>query len=113
LASDTSAKTLRTAGAERRSPRDQNVAGNPTPGGAIPSWDVTLNYVPIAYPAETPAIIQMKPGEREFWRVAMRPGDAGDNTRRRHPARRGMVVNRYQNANSGAGGIIKTASRRP
>ncbi|MGC2224335.1 MAG: multicopper oxidase domain-containing protein [Methylocella sp.] len=50
--------------------RDQNVAGNPNPGGAVPAWDVTLNYVPIAYPAETPAIIQMKPGEREFWRVA-------------------------------------------
>ena len=75
MASDKSAKTLRTAGAERRSPRNQNVAGNPTPGGAIPSWDVTLNYVPIAYPAETPAIIQMKPGEREFWRVANASAD--------------------------------------
>jgi hypothetical protein len=75
LASDKSAKTLRTAGAERRSPRNQNVAGNPTPGGVIPSWDVTLNFVPIAYPAETPAIIQMKPGEREFWRVANASAD--------------------------------------
>jgi FtsP/CotA-like multicopper oxidase with cupredoxin domain len=55
--------------------RDQNVAGNPIPGGAIPSWDVTLNYVPIAYPAETPAIIQMKPGKREFWRVANASAD--------------------------------------
>jgi FtsP/CotA-like multicopper oxidase with cupredoxin domain len=55
--------------------RDQNVAGNPNPGGAVPSWDVTLNYVPIAYPAETPAIIQMKPGEREFWRVANASAD--------------------------------------
>ena len=27
--------------------RDQPVAGEPTPGGIIPSWDVTLNYVPI------------------------------------------------------------------
>lgn len=50
--------------------RDQNVAGNPTPGGAVPSWDVTLNYVPISYPSFTPAIIKMKPGGREFWRVA-------------------------------------------
>jgi FtsP/CotA-like multicopper oxidase with cupredoxin domain len=55
--------------------RDQNVAGNPTPGGAIPSWDVTLNYVPIAFPAETPAIIQMKPGQKEFWRVANAAAD--------------------------------------
>jgi FtsP/CotA-like multicopper oxidase with cupredoxin domain len=55
--------------------RDQVVAGAPTPGGAVPSWDVTLNYVPIAFPAETPAIIQMKPGQREFWRVANASAD--------------------------------------
>jgi FtsP/CotA-like multicopper oxidase with cupredoxin domain len=55
--------------------RDQNVAGNPIPGGPIPSWDVTLNYVPIPYPSFTPAIIQMKPGEREFWRVANASAD--------------------------------------
>jgi hypothetical protein len=28
--------------------RDQNVAGNPTPGGTIPSWDLSVNFVPIA-----------------------------------------------------------------
>ena len=55
--------------------RDQTVAGTRTPGGAVPSWDVTLNYVPIAYPAETPAIIQMKPGQPEFWRVANASAD--------------------------------------
>ncbi|MFZ0497010.1 MAG: multicopper oxidase domain-containing protein [Methylocella sp.] len=55
--------------------RDQTVAGNPTPGGAVPSWDVTLNYVPITYPAETPAIIEMKPGQAEFWRVANASAD--------------------------------------
>ena len=49
--------------------RDQTVAGNPTPGGAIPTSDVTLNYVPIAYPALIPAVIGIKPGRREFWRV--------------------------------------------
>ena len=56
--------------------RDQIVAGQPTPGGAVPSWDVTLNYVPIAYPAEVPAIIQMKPGKKEFWRVANASADS-------------------------------------
>jgi len=56
--------------------RDQNVAGAPTPGGAVPSWDVTLNYVPIAYPAEVPAIIQMKPDRKEFWRVANAAADS-------------------------------------
>ena len=49
--------------------RDQNVAGNPTPGGPVPAWDLSLNYVPIAYPALTPAIIKMAPGEKQFWRV--------------------------------------------
>lgn len=48
--------------------RDQVVAGNPDPGGAVPAWDVTLNYVPIAYPALTPAVIALPPGRREFWR---------------------------------------------
>lgn len=40
--------------------RDQVVApGTPAPGGAVPSWDVSLNYVPIAYPALTPAVLRM------------------------------------------------------
>jgi FtsP/CotA-like multicopper oxidase with cupredoxin domain len=49
--------------------RDNPVPGNPTPGGSIPSWDLSLNYVPVAYPAFTPAVIQMKPSEKQFWRV--------------------------------------------
>jgi len=49
--------------------RDQIVPGLPTPGGKIPSWDLSLNYVPISYPDETPGVIQVKPGRREFWRV--------------------------------------------
>jgi FtsP/CotA-like multicopper oxidase with cupredoxin domain len=55
--------------------RDQNVAGNPTPGGAVPAWDLTLNYVPIAYPALTPAVIQTKFGEQQFWRVVNASAD--------------------------------------
>ncbi len=49
--------------------RDQTVAGDPPPGGAVPTNDLTLNYVPIAYPALTPAVIETGPGRREFWRV--------------------------------------------
>lgn len=56
--------------------RDQNVAGNPTPGGNIPSWDLTLNNVPIAYPDEIPAVIQMRPGERQLWRVSNSTSDS-------------------------------------
>lgn len=55
--------------------RDQNVAGKPTPGGPIPSWDLTLNYVPIAYPALTPAVIKMAAGEKQFWRVVNASAD--------------------------------------
>ncbi len=51
--------------------RDQNVAGKPAPGGPndVPSWDVTLNYVPIPYPNYPPAIVNIKPGEKQLWRV--------------------------------------------
>ena len=51
--------------------RDQNVAGLPPPGGPndVPSWDLTLNYVPIPYPEYTPAIVNIKPGEKQLWRV--------------------------------------------
>ena len=56
--------------------RDLNVPGNPSPGGNIPSWDVTLNYVPITSPTDpnatnfVPAILHMEPGEKQFWRVS-------------------------------------------
>ena len=49
--------------------RDNLVPGNPTPGGNIPSWDISLNYVPVPSPGFTPAVILMKPAERHLWRV--------------------------------------------
>jgi FtsP/CotA-like multicopper oxidase with cupredoxin domain len=49
--------------------RDQQVAGNPNPGGIIPSYDVSLDYTPVSYPALTPATLEIVPGRREFWRV--------------------------------------------
>jgi FtsP/CotA-like multicopper oxidase with cupredoxin domain len=55
--------------------RDQNVAGNLPPGGAIPSWDLSVNFIPIAYPAETPAILRMRSGERQIWRVSNSTAD--------------------------------------
>jgi FtsP/CotA-like multicopper oxidase with cupredoxin domain len=55
--------------------RDQNVAGNPAPGGNIPSWDLTLNGIPIAYPEEIPAVIKMTTGEKQLWRVANSAAD--------------------------------------
>jgi len=55
--------------------RDQTVANNPPPGGKIPSWDLSLNYVPISYPDEIPAVLDVKPGRREFWRVVNSSAD--------------------------------------
>lgn len=49
--------------------RDNLVPGDPAPGGDIPSWDLSLNYIPVSYPAFRPAVIPIRPSERQFWRV--------------------------------------------
>jgi FtsP/CotA-like multicopper oxidase with cupredoxin domain len=64
--------------------RDQPVPGGPFPliGSEVPSWDITVNYVTISSCQDPqpctphqfvgdfkPAVMQMKPGERQFWRV--------------------------------------------
>lgn len=56
--------------------RDQNLANNPTPADDVPSWDLTLNTIPISYPTLTPAIISMTKGKKEFWRVANTAADS-------------------------------------
>ncbi len=45
-------------------PPDESKSTDPL----LPSWDVSINYVPIKYPNYTPAEIQVNPGERQFWR---------------------------------------------
>jgi FtsP/CotA-like multicopper oxidase with cupredoxin domain len=60
--------------------RDQPVAGTSASAGTAPSWDVTLNYVPIPFnatptPGFTPAIIKMQTGKKEFWRVSNSSAD--------------------------------------
>jgi FtsP/CotA-like multicopper oxidase with cupredoxin domain len=55
--------------------RDNPVPGNPTPGGAVPSWDISVNYIPIPYPSFTPAVIPMLQGEKQFWRVVNATAD--------------------------------------
>jgi FtsP/CotA-like multicopper oxidase with cupredoxin domain len=39
------------------------------PAGYPPTWDVSLNYVPIVYPEYVSPIVQTNAGEQEFWRV--------------------------------------------
>ena len=38
-------------------------------GGGKPAKDLTLNFVPVPFPTYTPAVIELKPGERQLWRI--------------------------------------------
>jgi FtsP/CotA-like multicopper oxidase with cupredoxin domain len=61
--------------------RDQLVPGHPVARGNIPSFDLTLNYIPIASPTDpnsnnfVPAVLRMQPGTKEFWRVSNSSAD--------------------------------------
>ncbi len=35
----------------------------------VPFWDASINYVPIVYPIDKPAVLKMHAGAQEFWRV--------------------------------------------
>jgi len=48
--------------------RDGDSANNGT-GFGKPAKDLSINYVPVPYPDYPPAVIKMKPGEHELWRV--------------------------------------------
>ena len=48
--------------------RDGDAANNGT-GFSKPAKDLSINFVPVPYPDYPPARIQMKPGERQLWRV--------------------------------------------
>ncbi|HTW49975.1 MAG TPA: multicopper oxidase domain-containing protein, partial [Acidobacteriaceae bacterium] len=48
--------------------RDGDAANNGT-GFGKPAKDLSINYVPVPYPDYPPATIEMKPDERQLWRV--------------------------------------------
>jgi FtsP/CotA-like multicopper oxidase with cupredoxin domain len=48
--------------------RDGDAANNGT-GFGKPAKDLSINYVPVPFPDYPPAVIQMRPGERQLWRV--------------------------------------------
>ena len=48
--------------------RDGDAANNGT-GFGKPAKDLSINFVPVPYPDYQPAVIAMKPGQRELWRV--------------------------------------------
>jgi FtsP/CotA-like multicopper oxidase with cupredoxin domain len=47
---------------------DGDSANNGT-GFGKPAKDLSINYVPVPYPDYPPAMIEMRPGERQLWRV--------------------------------------------
>ncbi len=48
--------------------KDGDAANNGT-GFGKPAKDLSINYIPVPYPDYPPAVIEMKPGERQLWRV--------------------------------------------
>jgi FtsP/CotA-like multicopper oxidase with cupredoxin domain len=38
-------------------------------GGGKPAKDLSINFVPVPYPAYSPAVMRIRPGERQLWRV--------------------------------------------
>lgn len=44
-------------------------ATNTGTGFGKPAKDLSINYVPVPYPNYPPAVIQIRPGERQLWRV--------------------------------------------
>ena len=48
--------------------RDGDAANNGT-GFGTPARDLSVNFVPVPYPDYPPAIIRIRPGEQELWRV--------------------------------------------
>jgi FtsP/CotA-like multicopper oxidase with cupredoxin domain len=48
--------------------RDGDSANNGT-GFGQPAKDLSVNFVPVPYPDYPPAVLRMRPGERQLWRV--------------------------------------------
>jgi FtsP/CotA-like multicopper oxidase with cupredoxin domain len=48
--------------------RDGDAANNGT-GFGKPAKDLSINYIPVPYPDYQPGVIEMRPGERQLWRV--------------------------------------------
>jgi FtsP/CotA-like multicopper oxidase with cupredoxin domain len=55
--------------------RDNPLPGDTKKGANVPGWDISLNYIPIAYPKYVPVVIPMRPNEKQFWRVVNASAD--------------------------------------
>jgi len=54
--------------------RDKELPGEPPP--PAPGYNLSLNYVPVSFPAYTPAIINVHAHEQQFWRLANTAADS-------------------------------------
>ncbi len=55
--------------------RDQITAPGVVNTGVPANLDVSLNYVPVSYPALTPGVIETPAGQRQFWRFVNASAD--------------------------------------
>jgi FtsP/CotA-like multicopper oxidase with cupredoxin domain len=56
--------------------RDQQRIGPQAPGLSVPTWDISVNFVPITYPDNKAASMTVTAGSKELWRVV----NAASNT---------------------------------
>jgi FtsP/CotA-like multicopper oxidase with cupredoxin domain len=49
--------------------RDQTRIEAELPRPTVPAWDISANFVPIIYPINQPARLEVPPGRKELWRV--------------------------------------------
>ena len=84
--------------------RDNLVPGNPTPGGNIPSWDVSLNYVPVP----SPGVYASRDSNEAFGKAVL----ASIERVGRHHHRSATAV-RWNAAAAGSGGAGRCTHRFP
>jgi FtsP/CotA-like multicopper oxidase with cupredoxin domain len=49
--------------------RDQTRVDQAPQRPTIPAWDISANFVPVVYPSNQPALLEVAPGRKELWRV--------------------------------------------
>lgn len=50
-------------------PGAQDGDGDSDGGADTPAWDLSLNYIPVAFPRYKPAVIPLRPRQHQLWRV--------------------------------------------
>lgn len=56
--------------------RDQLVPLSQQSAANVPAWDLSLDNVPVSFPAYTPAVLPVAPGQRQLWRILNSSADS-------------------------------------